>query len=958
MVKSAHLRLIAGIFVAFSIIGAAAPAPALAVLTIKTTPSIKPPAPGPIYLSVRDHERLLAVSKAAKSKRYSLAQSHAAGISDPIAKKLGAWLYYAAYDPRVSIAGADRFLDENNDWPAVYRIQTHVEKRISNNTPTSTILAFFDTRDPVTGPGKIQLARALFSVGDNDAAEIYLHDAWVNNNFTVSQERQILSSYGGRLKPEDHAARVDRLLWSRQVTKARRIFSRLSSKDRRMAEVRAALLLGVGNAPTQYGNLREEERLDSGVLLAAVRHFRRRGNEQHAISLAALSPKDPTTLRNSSRWWDEQQLLMRWALKKGKFADAYSAAANHGLEAGGDFAEAEFNAGWIALRFMNEPERAETHFYALASAVATPISLARAYYWLGRAAEARGLDNPAQTHYAAAARYPYSYYGQLAAEKVGGAALESKFDPPFISSPEDRALFSSRPTAAALRMLADLDLDYEFSVFAYHADDQLEKPGEYIELAKLVTGEGAPHLAVRAGKVAIRREAFTAEVAYPLIFIPDEATRYVSPEIILGLSRQESEFNPRAYSSAGARGLMQLIPSTAQITARKEGLTYNRSALLDDPIYNMTIGSAHLSHLVDRYNGSLVMTFAAYNAGAGRVTQWVKAYGDPRGPGVDPVDWVELIPFAETRNYVQRVLENTQVYRGRLNDTPIPGRLSKDLERGGTTGRAARNDPPSATLITAALSAGEQKLTPLPERTRLRVKEFTISGLDIHIKPKRPSSTSETALTPKPSPIEGVNEGVKITPEKSPPAASTPKEISSPAPPALVNPALVNTDDNITESEPGQDDKRLPAPAIQPPAPTLTPKPKTPLRETLPSGAEAFDDYFANDLNAQQLAPPGAGPAANETSEAPTASPADPPAITAPLETPATSDKTSAGATITATEPTLSSVDIDQAGTTQKTMDQCLTYRAFLATAAQDDIAAADLNAGMLAELEGGGGCK
>ena len=718
MGKSAQMRLIFGFFAI--LMGSFALETASAV----TTPRIKPPAPGPSFLTKTDHDRLKRVSKSVKAREFSKARKQAATIEDPLAKSLGEWMYFRGEDPRVNLADADNFLDAHNDWPALSRIQAHVEKRIQNNTPSKAVLEFFDQRDPVTGEGKIQLARALFNAGETEAGELHLRDAWVNFNLTNALERTVLANYGGRLRQEDHAARVDRLLWARQVTRARRVFSKLNKKNRRMAETRAVLLLGVNSAPTTYGNLPEDERMDSGVLLAAVRHFRRRGDQQYAISLAAQSPKNPEKLRNSSRWWYERQLLMRWALKNGRFADAYTAASNHGLNVGGNFAEAEFNAGWIALRFLDDPQRAETHFLALASAVGTPISLSRAHYWLGRAAEARDLPQLANAHYEAASKHIYTYHGQLAAEKIGGNALDNRFAPPVNPTALEKSMFSSRSTVAALKMLSDLDLDYEFMVFAYHVDDQLESPGEYIELAKVLNGEGAPHLTVRAGKVAVRRKAFAPEVAYPVIFVPDEAASYVEPAIILGLSRQESEFNARAYSRAGARGVMQLIPSTAQITARKAGLRYSRSALLDDPIYNMTIGSAHLSHLLDRFNGSLIMTFAAYNAGAARVDQWVKTYGDPRDPDVNPLDWVELIPFAETRNYVQRVLENIQVYRGRLNGTPIAGNLYADLTRGGAQTRNAHLTSPSAVLFAAAEKVGTQKLSPVPAPTRERAEEF------------------------------------------------------------------------------------------------------------------------------------------------------------------------------------------------------------------------------------------
>ncbi|MBB5518784.1 lytic transglycosylase domain-containing protein [Amphiplicatus metriothermophilus] len=687
---------------------AATPVSALSAAALYAEPRVKPPAPGPAWLSPADYALLKEIEEALARRDWSRAKALAPAADAPIARSLAQWLYFYAEDPLVDIEEADAFLDGHSGWPAARRIQAHVESRIPNSARPEAILAFFDTRDPVTGEGKIHLARALLDEGQREAAVVQLRDAWINHDLPAIVEQSALARYGRHLRTEDHIARVDRLLWSQQVTAARRIFSRLPPHERRLAETRAALLTSARKAAQMYESLREEDRADPGVMLAAVRYFRRAGEEPRAIAIARQAPADPAALRNAARWWDERQLLMRWALKEGLYTEAYDMAAGHGLEPGGpDFAEAEFNAGWIALRFLGAPERAETHFSALAAHVSAPISLARAYYWLARAAEARGANDIAQARYGEAARHAYTYYGQLAAEKLGAAT--QNFGPVVEPTPEERARFGSRPTVQAMRMLADLQSDHALMVFAYHVDDELESPGEYVELMRLAERRGATHLAVRAGKVGAGRGAFAPEVAYPLVFVPEEATRFAPPEIILGLSRQESEFNPRAYSRAGARGLMQLLPSTAQITARKEGLPYSRSALLDDPVYNMIIGAAHLSHLMEKYDGSWVMTLAAYNAGANRVEEWIERYGDPRAPGVDPVDWVEQIPFSETRNYVQRVFENAQVYRSRLTQSAIAGRLAADLERGGPNGRAG---------ALAALPPNGN-LPPIPERTIL-----------------------------------------------------------------------------------------------------------------------------------------------------------------------------------------------------------------------------------------------
>lgn len=677
--SAVYLRCVAAVILAATLISPALSAP---------VPRIKPPAPGPQHISRLDLEKLRAIQSDIKKRNFSRAIAASTGLSDPIARSLAEWLYFYGEDPKVSVTQADRFLDLHPEWPSLKRIQSHVERQMPTTTPPDQVLAFFDSRDPITSDGKVQLTRAMLARGDREVAERHLRDAWANDSFSLADERTVLSKYASLLRPEDHAARVDRLLWSRQVTAARRLFPKLTAGERRIAQARAALLTAASTGPKLYNSLSDAARDDSGVKLAAVRYYRRKGEEPRAAAIARTASTDATTLRNPKRWWSERQLLMRWALTNRIYSDAYAMAAGHGLEPGStDFSEAEFNAGWIALRYLGEAERAKIHFAALTASVGAPISLARGRYWMARAFEAMGDQAQASVHYQLAASYPYTYYGQLAAEQIGGPALEQAFQTSPPPTQQDQALFNARPAVEALKMITDLGDARIFLIFSYHIDDLLDRSGEYSALAELTAQMDAPHVSVRAGKVSVRRDAFAPEVSYPLIFVPDAARQFVPEEVILGISRQESEFNPRAYSRAGARGLMQLIPSTAKITARKERLPYRQSALLDDPIYNMTLGAAHLSHLFERFDGSWLMTFAAYNAGAGRVNQWIDRYGDPRASNADPVDWIENIPFAETRNYVQRVMENAQVYRSRISGAPLSGALGRDLERGGARNR-------------------------------------------------------------------------------------------------------------------------------------------------------------------------------------------------------------------------------------------------------------------------------
>jgi soluble lytic murein transglycosylase len=851
-------------------------------------PRVKPDSATPASAQQFDVERLKTVKDLVARRKYAEARAIGRLMKDPAAASLAEWYYFDAEDPLVSVPEIDAFLDAHPEWPSVGKIQTHAEKRMTWTMSASAILDFYESRDPITGEGKVQLARAQFQTGSTDAGVLHVRDAWIHNNFVLADEQRLLAQYGGRLTPDDHAARVDRLLWAREVATARRAIGYLRPEAKRLANTRAALLLGGADGPKLYNALSAEERADSGVMLAAVRHYRRAEEEPRAIAIARQAPTDAKTLRDPSRWWDEQQLLMRWALKNRVYADAYAMASHHGLAPGSaDFAEAEFNAGWIALRFLNEPGRAEKHFAALTASVSAPISLSRGWYWLARAAEAQDRTEIAKLRYGKAAEHIYTFYGQLAAEEIGGAPLMRTFETTDPATPEEKARFGSRPAVAALRMLADAKDDRAFLIFAYHIDDQLQSRGEFRELADLAMRIKAPHVAVRAGKVAVRAGAFAPDIAYPPIDVPREAKRFVAPEMTLAISRQESEFNPRAFSRAGARGMMQLIPSTAQVTARKEGLAYRQAALLDDPHYNMILGSAHLSHLLERYGGSNIMTFAAYNAGPNRVTQWAEAYGDPRSPALDPLDWIEQIPFEETRNYVQRVFENMQVYRSRLGASPIAGALVRDIERGGGTGRLAATSALSAPGVIPDVqpriaSLAEPLLNPVVANAdavphvRLKPQPKTAAALDGDTKRTQARSSGSR------------RQGFRLRREEPRPALPPPAHDDK----SNASGTASSTTSSVTQIAP---EKTA--------APAMAPLSMEPVDGPSPDVQAADESVYAKD---------GLLPEANAEAHV--------------------------GA---------------EAITTAD--DTCVTYSDFIAETAREEASAADLNAGALAELQGGG---
>ncbi|WP_206711349.1 lytic transglycosylase domain-containing protein [Aquisalinus flavus] len=664
-------------------------------------PRVKPDAPGPVYVSEGDHAILNLYFEALDRRRWDVADSYRPQISDSVARTVADWAWYRAEPDNLDWRALGRFLDENPDWPNDFTIQRTAEEEMTENDAPADILAFFRNKQPVSGYGKIALARALLDSGQTDEGKRRLRDAWVNHNWPVSDERDIAREFASHLSEDDHYAKVDRQLFDIIATDSVRLLDYLAANHRQMAEARIALLRRDGNAVRLLEGLSPEQLRDSGVLHAAARYYRRGDNEPTAIGYAAQAPVSSDYLRYPEAWWGEKNLLMLWALRDGLYKDAYRMAAYSGLKEGGNFAEAEFYAGWIALRFLKEPERARRHFAYLDANVSSPISKSRAQYWLGRAFAAEGNRERARQYYAVAAAYPFTYYGQLAQESLGTENAPG-FPPAVEPSAEDREMFNSRPLVHAMRILAEVDEEYRYIAFARQLDDVLATPGEYALYEDLVRREDMLFLSVRAGKVAVGRGAEAPSVAWPRILVPGQASNYVEEPLILGLSRQESEFNPRAYSSANARGLMQLLPSTAQLTARKEGFPYSTPRLMDDPLYNLVIGSAHLSHLIERFEGSYILTLVGYNAGPNRASQWIERYGDPRNPDVDPVDWVELIPFDETRNYVQRVLENTQIYRAQVEGGPIAGKLARDLVRGGGTTTAIGLAQPSPILSAKA----------------------------------------------------------------------------------------------------------------------------------------------------------------------------------------------------------------------------------------------------------------
>jgi len=653
-----------------------------AAAQVPSTPSLKPQlVAASDVISTRDagllREGLQAVDR---SDWFEVRQAESQ-IRDTTARDILTW-YRARRDWRMSFDEMDRALTRLGGWPEITEIRSRAEEVMELSTLDARArVAWFENHGGArSGAGHIIYARALESLGRDDEAMVEVRKAWHGRTLTKEMSQRTYSRYKNKLTQNDHRKRVDFLLWTRQTTAAGRMKSLLTPDWRALLDARSKLIRRARGVDAAVDAVSTELQSHPGLMFDRAEWRRRARLKDRVVPLLRQIDGADVPAAGRSRLWKARHPQVRVALKDSDWSLAYELAAPHGMTTGRDFAEAEWTAGWIALRHMDNPERALQHFEALEQGVSTPISLSRAFYWKGRTLEAMNQTEDAQAAYAEAAQYRFSYYGQLAAEKAMQGTIDLSTD--YTLTDEDRANFHSRSLVKAMRLFAENGWDAAFRKFAYHLDDQLTRPHDFELLAEIGREYHYADIGVRGAKAGLAKGVVAPDAAYPVVEYALLREPQVERSLMLALSRQESEMNPAAISHANARGLMQFIPRTARLEARRQGLPYRTSWLTDDPGYNMTLGGAHLDTLLRQFNGSYIMTAAAYNAGASRPQRWIGEYGDPRAGEVDPVDWVEFIPFSETRNYVQRVLENTQVYRNRLSGEPEDIRLSDDLQRG------------------------------------------------------------------------------------------------------------------------------------------------------------------------------------------------------------------------------------------------------------------------------------
>lgn len=559
--------------------------------------------------------------------------------------------------PSTMIADA---LKQLPDWPGQSILRQNLEEAVhAENPPASLVLAELGAGMPVTADGTIILARALLATGERDRAMSVIRNAWFGKRMDQTDEEKIRAEFGTLLTKADHKRRMEFLLYKERYDDAARFVDLAEAQSLYKAFV--AVGRSSKNADALIKAVDASWHKDPSYLYLKVKRQRKQRNYAAAATLLGSAPPDIEARVDPGAWWVEARIVSRGLMDEGDAKRAYSLAASHLATEVSDIVEAEFHAGWFALRGMKDAAAAEGHFKTLLAASPKAHDQARALYWLGRTAEMR-KDPEARAYFKRAAHFPATFYGQLSAGKLGEMIAPGAV---YAVSDADRLAFQSRPEIIAISLMEKAGEPSRARRLYLALAASLEKPAEVQLLAEKALRDHGATLALAIGKTALRQGHDPGLAAFPLGAIPETADiSGAGKALAYAIARQESAFNPQAVSPANAKGLLQLLPSTAKRVASRHQLAYTEEKLTEDPAFNATLGSHYLGEQIDKFEGSLIMTFAAYNAGPGRVNQWIKRYGDPRGKGVEAaIDWIESIPFTETRDYVQRVMENYQVYK-------------------------------------------------------------------------------------------------------------------------------------------------------------------------------------------------------------------------------------------------------------------------------------------------------
>ena len=660
--------------------------------------------------SPEDVQHLRDAVDAVRSNNMERFAEAKAQITDPVGRKLADWIRLR--NGMGELAEYEAFLKDNPLWPGRSVLTEHLEAALfAGGGSAKEIKKYFAASPPQTGIGYAALAAANLADGNTEEARKLAAKVWREMTIPAGLEAGFLKRFGDLLTPADHQWRFNRMVtddvrWAGnradRAAFARRIIPLLPAAEQKKTTARLALFNRASNARALMSALPSGGAGDTGLAFHRIQLLRKAGKIEEAAKVILTIPPDPTKIAVLDEWWAERRELAYGALKMDKMKLAYELVKNAGPLTVNPLKEQTFMAGWIAFRYLNKPGVAEKHFKDFAAAADGPLSRAKAAYWLGRVADARGDKAEAARQYRLATKNPDTFHGLLAMQMLQNGRTNLDINPPALPSPQQVRKFVSLDAAKALVMASKAKLSQVYTrSFLTGLGNRLPSEAEAGMVAHVADTLGDPQMSVRIAKSAVARGQNLLTYAYPTSSFPSYKPLRAPPEtaLLLGLARQETEFEPQTVSGAGAKGLLQVMTVTAQHVCHDYKIKCQTPRLLSDTQYNVMIASAYIADRMDDFGGSYVLGLAGYNAGPGRARQWIRENGDPRDPKVDPVDWIERIPITETRDYVTKVLANIQMYRARLGNSANALHMQQDLVRARTNSKVPGSNNAGAGTI-------------------------------------------------------------------------------------------------------------------------------------------------------------------------------------------------------------------------------------------------------------------
>ena len=625
------------------------------------------------YYSQKDYDIAKKSIQAMEKSQWTTALKNSKNAKDKSIYNFIQWRHLLTTGNQATFYDYITFIQNNKDYPRISRIKYLAEQKLSTDKISpKKIINWFGVDEPLSGYGMLVLGESFIQTGDSEKGIALIKRGWITAELSRASMKSLSKKYRKYLNSKDYVNRADYLAWENKYWDLKRMLPYLPKDYQLLYTARQILMSKSYGVDQAIKNVPQKFKNDAGLNHDRLKWRRKRGRIDSSLEILSSIKNNKDYLVRPDKWWVERAIMSRALIYKNKYETAYKVASQHSLDKGSKFAEAEWLSGWIALSFLNDPILAVDHFNNFYQNVSYPISLARGAYWLGRSYEKIGDKRQSEDWYREATKYLTTYYGQLAFLKINPSQnfeLEEQAD----VKDDYRKYFYNKELVKITHLLNELNKDkYTKNILRHLANDNIAS-GSEILAAELATNISRYDFAIQVSKLASYEKRFHNTFNYPIISVPQYVNGRKIPEtaFILSLIRQESEFDMRANSHVGAQGLMQIMPYTAKLVAKQAKLPYSKSRLTSDPEYNINLGSHYIAGLILQYDGAYPFATAAYNAGPKRVKHWKKINKDPQKKQIDFVDWVELIPFKETRNYVQRVMENYNVYRYILEKKPI-----------------------------------------------------------------------------------------------------------------------------------------------------------------------------------------------------------------------------------------------------------------------------------------------